>query len=164
LPHALQIGRRRKVQPAVRWGRHASGNIRGNMRGYMRGNMRGNIQGTFSVSSADAREPPSQLQEALLKSIKVNAEYNLPTRVPKTRVDNTKRRIPREELRVHHKLPRGRSGNVQGTFWEHSGNVEGMFGEHKGNIQGTLREHLGNIQGPTVYQSRHACAHNSTGV
>jgi hypothetical protein len=39
----------------------------------------GNIQGTFREHSADAREPPSQLQEAFKKSTKVDAEYNLPT-------------------------------------------------------------------------------------
>jgi hypothetical protein len=38
-----------------------------------------NIQGTFSVIRANAREPPSQLQEALKKSTKVDAEYSLPT-------------------------------------------------------------------------------------
>jgi hypothetical protein len=31
----------------------------------------------------------------------------LPTWVPKTRVNKSKRRIPGEELRVHHVLPRG---------------------------------------------------------
>jgi hypothetical protein len=61
----------------------------------------GNIQGTFSVSWADAREPPSQLQEALKKSTKDDTEYNLQTWVPKTRVNKTKRRIPGVELRVH---------------------------------------------------------------
>ena len=40
---------------------------------------KGNIQGTFSMSSADACEPLSQLQEALNKSTEVDAEYNLPT-------------------------------------------------------------------------------------
>jgi hypothetical protein len=33
---------------------------------------------------------PSQLQEALSTSTKVDTEYNLPTRVPKTRVDESK--------------------------------------------------------------------------
>ena len=37
------------------------------------------LQGTFRESRADAREPPSQLQEALLKSNKVDAEYILQT-------------------------------------------------------------------------------------
>ena len=54
----------------------------------------------------DAREPPSQLQEALKESTKVDAEYNLPTWVPKTRDNMTKRRIPGVDLRVHHVLPR----------------------------------------------------------
>jgi hypothetical protein len=36
------------------------------------------IQCTFSVSCADAREPPSQLQETIEKSTKVDARYNLP--------------------------------------------------------------------------------------
>jgi hypothetical protein len=54
----------------------------------------------------DARGPPSQLQEALKESAKVDAEYNFPTWVPKTRVNMTKRRIPGVELRVHHVLPR----------------------------------------------------------
>jgi hypothetical protein len=50
---------------------------------------------------ADAHGPPSQLEE----STKVDAEYNLLTWVPKTRVDITKRRIPGVDLRVHHVLP-----------------------------------------------------------
>jgi hypothetical protein len=72
----------------------------------------------------DAREPPSQLQETLKKSTKVDAEYNLPTWVLKTKV------------------------NIQGIFREHSVNIPGTFKEHSGNIQGPLREHSGNIQGP----------------
>jgi hypothetical protein len=47
-----------------------------------------NVQISYSVSWADARKPPSHLQEALKKSTKVDAEYNLPTWVPKTRVNN----------------------------------------------------------------------------
>jgi hypothetical protein len=59
------------------------------------------------------------------------------------------------------------SGNIQGTFREHSGNIQGtldceplqpkllinrrhLMGSEKGhigNIQGTFREHLRNIQG-----------------
>jgi hypothetical protein len=54
----------------------------------------------------DAREPPSQLQEALKGSTKVDAEYNLPTWIPKTRVNMTKRRIPGVVLRVNYVLPR----------------------------------------------------------
>jgi hypothetical protein len=73
---------------------------------------RSNIQGTFRTYSGNIQveltgEPPSQLQEALKKSTKVDAKYNLPTRVPKTRVNKTKRRIPGIGLRVHHVLPRG---------------------------------------------------------
>jgi hypothetical protein len=82
------------------FGEH-SGNIQGTFREHS-----GNIQGTFMVREhaghfegtftnnsvrveVDAREPPSQLQEALKESTKVDAEYNLPTWVPKTRVDMT---------------------------------------------------------------------------
>jgi hypothetical protein len=44
------------------------------------------------MSWADVREPPSQLQEALEKSTKVDTEYNLlPTWEPKARVNKTKR-------------------------------------------------------------------------
>jgi hypothetical protein len=54
------------------------------------------IWGTFSVHSVrvevDAREPPSQLKEALKESIKIYSEYNLPTWIPKTGVNKTKRR------------------------------------------------------------------------
>jgi hypothetical protein len=45
------------------------------------------------------------------------------------------------------------SGNVQGTFREHSthsGNIQGSFAARSGNIahfQGTFREHSGSIQG-----------------
>jgi hypothetical protein len=38
----------------------------------------------------DAREPPSQLQEATEESTDVDTEYNLPTRVLNTRVDKTR--------------------------------------------------------------------------
>jgi hypothetical protein len=52
-----------------------------------------NIQGTSSELpvgvEVDARESPSQLQEALKESTKVDVEYNLPTWVPKTRVNKT---------------------------------------------------------------------------
>jgi hypothetical protein len=51
---------------------------------------------------ADARGPPSQLQEALKEITKVDAENSLPTWVPKTRVNMTKRRIPGIGLRVDH--------------------------------------------------------------
>jgi hypothetical protein len=73
----------------------------------------GNFQGTFGEHSVrvevDARWPASQLQEALEESTKVNAAYNLPTWVPKTRINKTKR------FREH-------SGNIRGTIREHSGN------------------------------------------
>jgi hypothetical protein len=66
----------------------------------------GNIQGTFREHSgrveADARGPPSQLQEALTESTKVDAEYSLPTRIP----------------------------NIKGTFREHSENIQGTLKEH----------------------------------
>jgi hypothetical protein len=45
---------------------------------------------------------PSQLQEALKESTKVDAECDEVTWVPKKRVEKTKRRIPGEDLRVHH--------------------------------------------------------------
>jgi hypothetical protein len=50
-----------------------------------------NMQGPFREHSVrvevDACESPSQLQEAHKESTKVDAEYNLPTWVPKTRVN-----------------------------------------------------------------------------
>jgi hypothetical protein len=52
------------------------------------------VAGKMGRVEADARGPPSQLQEALKKSTKVDAKYNMPTRAPKTRVNMTKRRIP----------------------------------------------------------------------
>jgi hypothetical protein len=51
------------------------------------------------------------MQEALKEGTKVDAEYNLPTWVPKMRVNKTKRRIPGVDLRVHH------------VFREHLGNI-----------------------------------------
>ena len=63
-----------------------------------------NIQRILSDNSVrvevDAHEPPSKLQEELEESTKVDAEYNLPTWVRKTRVNKTKRRIPEVELCV----------------------------------------------------------------
>ncbi len=39
------------------------------------------------------------------------------------------------------------SGNIQGTFREHSGSIQGTtFKDHSGNMQGTLTEHLWKIQ------------------
>jgi hypothetical protein len=61
------------------------------------------------------------------KSTNVDAEYNLQTWVPRTRVNKTKRRIPGVE----------HSGNIQGTFREHSGKMQGTFRENSGNIQAT---------------------------
>jgi hypothetical protein len=84
-------------------------------------------------------------KKRLKKVPRESAEYNLQTCVPKTRVNKTKRRIPGEELRVHHVLPRG-PHNIQGTFREHSGNIQGTFWEHERNIEGTFREHSGTIQ------------------
>jgi hypothetical protein len=122
----------------------------------------GNIQGTLRESWADAREPPSQLQEALKKSTKVDTEYNLQTWVPKMRVNKTKRRIPGVELRVQShsasiiiinwicaKNHREHPGNIQGTFKEHLRNIQETFriASHSGNIQRTIGEHSGNIQG-----------------
>ena len=82
----------------------------GNIQGILR-ERSGNIQGAFGEHSVraevDALEPPFQLQEAFKESTKVDAEYNLPTWVPKTRVNMTKRRIPGVDLRIHHVLPPG---------------------------------------------------------
>ena len=54
----------------------------------------GSIQGTFREHSVrvevDAREPPSQPQEALEENTKVDAGYDEVTWVPKTGVDMTK--------------------------------------------------------------------------
>jgi hypothetical protein len=103
--------------------------------------------------------PHPNCKKHLKKSTKVDAEYNLPTGVPKTRVNKTKRQIPGVELRVHHVLPRGPHSpsiitinnwsyaNIQGTFREHSGDIQGTSREHPGNTQGTSREHSVNIQG-----------------
>jgi hypothetical protein len=63
----------------------------------------------------DTREPPSQ--EALEKSTEVDLYYSLLTRVPKTRVNKTKRRIPGIDLRDY-------SGNIQGTIREQSWNIK----------------------------------------
>jgi hypothetical protein len=41
-----------------------------------------------------------------------------------------------------------RSGNIQGTFREHSGNIQGTFKEHSGNTMGTFRERCGNVKEP----------------
>jgi hypothetical protein len=81
--------------------REHSGNAKehsGNIRGMPR-----NIQGTFRECQGtfrehpvrvevDTPERPSQQQEALTESTKVDAEHNLPTWVPMTRVDMTKQR------------------------------------------------------------------------
>jgi hypothetical protein len=112
-----------------------------------------NIQWTFRESWADAREPPSQLQEALKKSTKVDAEYNLQTWIPKTRVNKTKRHIPGVEVRVQShstsiiiiinwRCAKNRqkggtvclSGNIQGTLV----NIQWTFREHSRNIQRSL--------------------------
>jgi hypothetical protein len=67
----------------------------------------------------DAREPPSQLQEALKESAKADVEYNFPTLGEQ-------------------------SGNIQGTSREHPGNIQGTFREHSGHIQRIFRE-SGNV-------------------
>jgi hypothetical protein len=66
------------------------------------------------------------------------------TWVPKTRVNMTKRRIPRVDLRVHHVLPRVR-------VREHLRNMRGVLREHSGNIKGALREHSGRTMGIVQY-------------
>jgi hypothetical protein len=71
----------------------------------------------------DTHEPPSQLQEALKESAKVDPEYNLPTWVPKMRVKMNKRRIPEVDLRVDHVLPR--LPHKGGTIREHSWDIQG---------------------------------------
>jgi hypothetical protein len=63
----------------------------------------GHIQGSFrehSVcvevdSEVDAREPPSQLQEALYAGTRIAAEYILPTWAPKTRIHKIHKTYPR---------------------------------------------------------------------
>jgi hypothetical protein len=65
----------------------------------------------------DARGPQSQVHEALGERTKVDAEYNLPIWVLKTRL------------------------NIQGTFREALGNIQGTIREDVGNIQGTLMAH-----------------------
>jgi hypothetical protein len=76
-------------------------------------------------------------REALKESAKIDAEYNLPTWIPKKRVNMTKH-----------------SGNTQGTHREHSKYIQETLSENPENIQGTLRdvqctlsEHSVNIQG-----------------
>jgi hypothetical protein len=71
---------------------------------------------------ADTRGPPSQPQEALEKSTKVDAEYDVVTWVPKIRVNMTKRRVPDVELR------------------EHSGRVEVDAHEPPSHLQEALKE------------------------
>jgi hypothetical protein len=105
------------------------------------------IRGTFSAHSVrvkvDAREPPSQLQEGRKESTKVDAEYNLPTWVPKTRVNKTKRRIPGVELRVHRVLPRGQHNTSIKIIinWSCAKNRHEVRLIPAGNIRGTCREH-----------------------
>jgi hypothetical protein len=82
----------------------------------------------FSVSWTDAREPPPQLQEALQKKgTKGDAEYNLQTWVPKTRVDRTKRHILGVELRVHSHSASVLFREPSILFREHSNIVQGTF-------------------------------------
>jgi hypothetical protein len=75
----------------------------------------------------DACEPPSNLQRAFKESARVDAEYNFPTQVPKTRVNMTKRHIPNNI-----------SGKIQGRFSEDSqdsGKIQGKFSEGSVNVQ-----------------------------
>jgi hypothetical protein len=113
---------------------HHSGNIQhhtGNIQHHS-----GNIQDPFKSSSrSGARGPPPQLQEALEESNKVDAEYNLPTWVPKTRVYLIKRRIPGVDF---HSAP---------FFRAHSGSIEGTYGLQESHLlarllQGTFGTHL----------------------
>jgi hypothetical protein len=73
-----------------------------------------------------AREPPSKLQEAFKESTKVDAEYNLPTWVPKTGVNKTKRRIP---------------GVVQATFRQHAANERKTRKEKVNTPDAHIRPH-----------------------
>jgi hypothetical protein len=88
------------------------------------------IQGTFSVHSGTFSVHSGNVQcifRLSIKRTKVDAEYNLPTWVPTTRVNINRRSIPGVDLRVHHVLPRVPQclgPVIQGTLSAHSGNVE----------------------------------------
>ena len=73
-------------------------------------NLFGSATHVGSFSWVELKRTPVGLhpncKKHLKKSTKVDAEYNWPTWVPKTRVNMTKRRIPGVDLRVHHVLPR----------------------------------------------------------
>jgi hypothetical protein len=97
----------------------------------------------------DAYEPPSQLQGALKESTKVDAEYNLPTWVPKTRVNTTKRHTLGVDLRVHHVLPHvphsapiimiinwGSEGGQRGVRGGSEGGQRGVRGGSEGGLRG----------------------------
>jgi hypothetical protein len=83
-----------------------------------------NIQGTFRESSADAREPPSQLPEALKKK-----------KVPRLTQNTTSKH---EYLGRGLTRPNDVSGNIQGTFRAHSGHIQGTIKENLANIQATF--------------------------
>jgi hypothetical protein len=78
------------------------------------------------------------------ESTKVDAEYNLPTWVPKTRMNMTKRRIPKVDIHVHH-VSRTLSGP------HHDNNQLGLCLEPAGGetvcmyLKRTSREHSGDI-------------------
>jgi hypothetical protein len=64
--------------------------------------------------------PHTNCKKHFRESIKVDVEYNLPTWVPKTRVDY--------------------SGNIQGTFRKHSGNIQETFMEYSRELSGNTQE------------------------
>jgi hypothetical protein len=122
--------------------REHSGNIQGTFRGHsgdIQGTFRersgniqvtfrersGNVQGTFREHPVrvelDASDPPSQLQEALTKSTKVDAEYIT---------------CPHGYVRRGFTF-REHSWNIHGTFMEHSWNIHGTFMEHSGRVERT---------------------------
>jgi hypothetical protein len=146
-----------------------SGTIQGPFRDYAGTNQDhlGNIQGSFRDHAgttqepqrehsgrveADARGPPSQLEEALKESTKVDAEYNLLTWVPTNmKVNMTIQRIPGVD-------------HLQGPFREHSettcrehlGNIQGPIRDLSGHIKGKFREHSGPIEVPPSLTREHA--------
>jgi hypothetical protein len=93
-------------------------------------NNSGNVQCKFMGHSVrvdvDARESPSQLQEALKEGTKV-----ITKRASKKRVDMNKLCIPGVDLTCNHA-----SHTIQGTFSEHLG----TFGARSWNIQCIFRE------------------------
>jgi hypothetical protein len=106
----------------------------------------------FTPSGVSGSSPTTKRltnhQKHLQKSTKVDAEYNLPTWVPKTRVNNTKWRIPGAELRVHHVSPRGPHSTSIRTIinWSCAKNRHEVGLRDSGNIRGTFRAYSGNIR------------------